>query len=48
MTAKWTDIGIAGSRKVGDLWKHEDRGAFKGEFIAEVPSHGVVMVKIAK
>ena len=48
VTAKWSDIGIAGSHKVRDVWKHEDRGAFKDEFTAEVPSHGVVMVKIAK
>jgi alpha-galactosidase len=48
VTAKWSDIGIAGSHKVRDLWKHEERGAFKDEFQAEVPAHGVVMVKIAK
>jgi alpha-galactosidase len=48
VTAKWSDIGIAGSHKVRDLWAHADRGAFRDEFAAEVPSHGVVMIKIAK
>ncbi len=48
VTAKWSDIGIKGSHKVRDLWKHEDLGAKTDEFSAEVPSHGVVMVKIAK
>jgi alpha-galactosidase len=48
ITAKWSDIGIKGSRKVRDLWKHEDLGKFTDEFSAEVPSHGVVMIKIAK
>ena len=48
VTAKWSDIGIQGSHKVRDLWKHEDLGAKDGEFSAEVPSHGVVMIKIAK
>jgi alpha-galactosidase len=48
VTAKWSDIGIAGSHKVRDLWAHADRGAFKDEFTAEVPSHGVVMIRIAK
>jgi alpha-galactosidase len=48
VTAKWADIGIAGSHKARDLWKHADLGAFKDEFTAEVPSHGVVMIKISK
>jgi hypothetical protein len=30
------------------LWAHADRGAFTDEFTAEVPSHGAVMIKIAK
>jgi alpha-galactosidase len=48
VTAKWSDIGIKGSHKVRDLWAHADRGAFTNEFSADVPSHGVVMIKIAK
>jgi alpha-galactosidase len=48
VTAKWSDVGITGSHKLRDLWKHEDLGAKSGEFSSEVPSHGVVMVKIAK
>ncbi len=48
VTARWNDIGITGSHKVRDLWKHADLGAFKDEFSADVPSHGVVMIKIAK
>jgi len=48
VTAKWSDIGIKGSHKVRDLWKHADLGASTNEFSADVPSHGVVMIKIAK
>jgi alpha-galactosidase len=48
VTAKWSDIGIKGSHKVRDLWAHADKGAFKDEYSAEVPSHGVVMIKVAK
>jgi len=48
VTARWADIGITGSHKVRDLWAHADRGAFNNEFSADVPSHGVVMIKIAK
>ena len=48
VTAKWSDVGINGSHKVRDLWKHEDLGNMKDEFSAEVPTHGVVMVKVSK
>jgi len=46
VTVKWSDIGIRGAHRVRDLWAHADRGPFTGEFSANVPSHGVVMVKI--
>ncbi len=48
VTAKWGDIGITGSHKVRDLWAHSDLGSFDNEFGADVPSHGVVMIRIAK
>ncbi len=48
VTAKWSDIGVSGSHKVRDLWKHEELGKMAEAFSAEVPSHGVRMVKIAK
>jgi alpha-galactosidase len=46
VTALWSDIGVAGSHKVRDLWAHADRGKFSDEYAAEVPSHGVVMVRV--
>jgi alpha-galactosidase len=46
VTAKWSDLGITGSKSVRDLWKHADLGKKTGEFTATVPTHGVVMVKI--
>jgi len=48
ITAKWSDLGITGSHAVRDLWTHKDLGKTANEFSAEVPSHGVAMVKIAK
>jgi alpha-galactosidase len=48
ITAKWSDIGVQGAHKVRDLWKHEDLGSKTGEFATDVPSHGVVLVKVAK
>jgi alpha-galactosidase len=46
VTAKWSDLGVTGTRSVRDLWKHADLAKAKDEFTATVPSHGVVMVKI--
>jgi alpha-galactosidase len=48
VTAKWSDLGLKGSHKVRDLWKHADAGKATGEYTAEVASHGVVMIKIGK
>jgi alpha-galactosidase len=48
VTANWSDIGVSGSHMVRDLWLHQDVGAKDGSFSAEVPSHGVVMIKVAK
>ncbi len=46
--ARWTDIGIEGPQKVRDLWAHADRGTGSDAFWAEVPSHGVVLIKVTK
>jgi alpha-galactosidase len=46
VTARWSDLAIQGSKNVRDLWAHADRGKVSGEYSANVPSHGVVMVKI--
>ena len=48
MFVGWNEIGYPDylNANVRDLWKKEDCGKFKGSFSAEVPSHGVVMIKI--
>ena len=44
----WSAIGLAsGPASVRDLWAHRDLGSFAGRYAALVPSHGVVMVRIA-
>jgi alpha-galactosidase len=48
VTAKWSDLGLTGSHKARDLWKHADLGKVAGDYAADVPSHGVVMIGIAK
>jgi len=48
VTADFSDLKISGSHAVRDLWAHADKGKVKDKFEAMVPSHGVVLVKIAK
>lgn len=48
MTANWTDIGYPESlsAEVRDIWEHKDLGRKTGSFSANVPSHGVVVIKV--
>jgi len=40
--------GIPISAQVRDLWKHEDRGAFRTGYSARVPGHGAVMLRLSE
>ena len=46
VTARWSDVGVAGNQRVRDLWRQRDLGAFESEFKANVPRHGVVLVRL--
>jgi len=46
VTAKWSDLGLAGKLIVRDLWRQKDLGRFEGQFQATVPRHGVVLVRL--
>jgi alpha-galactosidase len=41
----WSLLGLQGPRQVRDLWRHKDLGAFDGRFAAQIPRHGVVLVR---
>jgi len=43
---RWQDLGITGKYIVRDLWRQKDLGVFEGEFKADVPRHGVVLVGV--
>ena len=45
MSARWEDLEIKKNPKVRDLWAHTDVDA-PAEYSVEVPSHGVVMLKV--
>ena len=46
VNAKWSDVGLAGTQPVRDLWRQKDLGRFPDEFKSEVRRRGVVIVKV--
>jgi alpha-galactosidase len=49
ITMHWEKIGLPAGlpASLRDLWGHADLGVFQGAFTAHVPSHGVVLVRVA-
>ncbi len=45
--AFWEILGLQGKHKVRDLWKHSDIGSVRDTLSADVPQHGVVMLRIS-
>ncbi len=46
ITLTASELGISGKFKVRDLWRQKDLGTFHNSFSAEVPYHGVVLIKV--
>ncbi|HEX7159147.1 MAG TPA: alpha-galactosidase [Edaphobacter sp.] len=48
ITASWNEVGYPATlaATVRDLWTKKEEKAVKGAYSAEVPSHGVVMVRV--
>jgi alpha-galactosidase len=46
VTAKWADLKLSGKMRVRDLWRQKDLGTFDSQFGAEIPRHGVVLVRL--
>ncbi len=42
------DLGFNSTVHVRDLWLHKDLGTFNGEYTAQVPRHGAVLVRVWK
>ena len=47
ITADWLTLGLRGKQVVRDLWRQKDLGVLNDHFQAEVPRHGVVLVKLS-
>jgi alpha-galactosidase len=46
MDVEWEDLGIYGPAAVRDLWSHRDLGTLPKGYGTQVPSHGVVMLRL--
>lgn len=46
VSISWKELGISGKKTVRDIWRQKDLGKFDETYSAEVPPHGVVLVKI--
>jgi alpha-galactosidase len=46
VTAHFRDVGVGDTASVRDLWAKSDLGVFKVRFTAQVPTHGVVLIKV--
>ena len=45
VTVYFRELGLGDSASLRDLWAHRDLGSFQTSFSADVPRHGVVLVK---
>jgi alpha-galactosidase len=46
VTANWSAIGLTGRAKIRDLWAHADKGDEAEQYSDDVPSHGVVLIRL--
>jgi alpha-galactosidase len=46
VTAHFRDVGVADTASVRDLWEKRHLGVFSSSFTAQVPKHGVVLLKV--
>jgi alpha-galactosidase len=48
ISVRWREFRMHGTPQVRDLWAHRDLGRMKDGYSAEVPGHGVVMLRVSK
>jgi alpha-galactosidase len=46
VTARWSDLGLQGEQVARDLWRQKDMATVRDELSAEVPPHGVLLVRL--
>ena len=43
---RWQELQLNGQQKVRDLWRQQDMGIFASDFAAEIPRHGVQLIRL--
>ena len=46
VAVKWSDLSLGGKQHLRDLWRQRDLGEYNGHFKANVPRHGVLLVRM--
>ncbi|MDP9174576.1 MAG: putative Ig domain-containing protein [Planctomycetota bacterium] len=46
LSADWPTLGLNGKQTARDLWRQKDLGTSEGQFLAEVPPHGVLLLQL--
>jgi alpha-galactosidase len=47
VTVSWDELGITGPQHVRDLWRQRDLGVYHRRYEADVPRHGVALVRLS-
>jgi len=47
ITLDWRAAGLKGPQQLRDLWRQKDIGTFNGSYSSEIPSHGVLLLKVS-
>jgi len=48
VTVAWAVLGLTGPINIRDVWRHKDLGSANSSYTANVPRHGVVMLRLSK
>jgi alpha-galactosidase len=48
VTLQLSEVGFPGGAKLRDIWQAKDLGKIKGNYTANVPRHGVVLLRLTK
>jgi alpha-galactosidase len=48
LSVAWSELNLTGAHAVRDLWRQKDLGSFDKEFGGDVPSHGVLFIRVGK
>jgi alpha-galactosidase len=46
LSLSWGDLGLRARQRVRDLWRQKELGTYDKAFEAEVPRHGVILVRL--